>query len=268
MAAGELATKEHAGASALMRGVVFVYHGVTDTAPAATREGKYWVRVEELRRQLAHLSVATSPIQLDRFWEGCAFHRPVVCTFDDGRSSDYEIAYPLLAEAGIRACFFLNTANVGASGYLTWPQIREMHAAGMMFQSHSHNHVYLTRLSRTRLDAELRRSKQILEDKLGNSVGFLAVPYGEVDSAVQHAAACAGYRAICTSFNWPATAGQSLVPRVCVSGATSLSTFKALADQKTLPYVRRGLRAAAIYVPKRVALGVFRFNQSPLEIAE
>ena len=37
----------------------------------------------------------------------------VILTFDDGLVTDYEIAFPLLAEFGQRAVFFLNTATIG-----------------------------------------------------------------------------------------------------------------------------------------------------------
>ena len=55
-------------------------------------------------------------------------------TFDDGRATDYEVAFPLLLAAGVRAEFFVNTATIERAGHLTWSQIMEMHRAGMSFQ--------------------------------------------------------------------------------------------------------------------------------------
>ena len=248
--------------------MVLVYHGLITTRSAPTREGKYWVSAAEFRRQLLYVrESAHRSVPLDCFWEGSgdAGGGDVVFTFDDGRSSDYEIAYPLLAEAGIAACFFLNTANIGATGYLTWEQAREMHAAGMAFQSHSHDHVYLTRLSRRGLENQLRRSKETIEERLGHAVTFLAAPYGEIDAAVRDGAFGMGYQAICSSLNWPARSGASILPRVCVAGATSFASFRRLVNREFLAYTCRGIRAASMYIPKQLALRVFHFNQSAIE---
>ena len=267
MVQGTLAVSAATARPRARKGVVLVYHGLTTTPSAHTREGKYWVSADEFRQLLYIRESAHRSVSLDCFWEGScdAGGGSVVFTFDDGRSSDYEIAYPLLAEAGIAACFFLNSANIGAPGYLTWEQAREMHAAGMAFQSHSHDHVYLTRLSRRGVENQLLRSKQTIEDRLGNAVTFLSAPYGEIDAAVRNSAFGMGYHAICSSLNWPARSGASILPRVCVAGATSFATFRRLVAQEFLPYACRGIRAASMYIPKQLALRVFHFNQSALE---
>ena len=70
-------------------------------------------------------------------------------------------------EAGKQADFFISTATVGQRGFLNWQQITDMHRAGMSFHSHSHNHVNLARLPVCVLEQQLRKSKQLLEDRLG-----------------------------------------------------------------------------------------------------
>jgi peptidoglycan/xylan/chitin deacetylase (PgdA/CDA1 family) len=48
--------------------------------------------------------------------------------FDDGLSSQFVLAMPLLNKAGIRGKFFINCKNEEATdkAYMTWEQIREL----------------------------------------------------------------------------------------------------------------------------------------------
>jgi len=183
---------------------------------------------------------------------------PIGITFDDGCSSDYEVAYPLLLASGARADFFINTATVGTPGYLTWSQIREMHANGMSIQSHGHHHWYLTHLAEDGLRQELEVSKRTIEDHLGAEVHFLAVPYGDFNRRALRVARETGYRAVCTSRNWPARPDQYTINRTAVYGSTALHEFEGLLARDAICYGRRAARAAAISVPKYVWLQLRR----------
>src|SRR5207244_13431364 len=115
------------------------------------RESKSWVTPAAFARHLAQIRELGHRVRrLYDFWSGEAGlpenQSAVVLTFDDGRATDYEIAFPLLLAAGARAEFFVNTATIGQLGYLTWSRIAEMQRAAMSFQSHSHDHVALPRL--------------------------------------------------------------------------------------------------------------------------
>ncbi len=53
-------------------------------------------------------------------------------TIDDGYRSSYEIAYPILKKFGFPATVFLYTDFVGASDAMTWAQMKEMTASGLV----------------------------------------------------------------------------------------------------------------------------------------
>ena len=240
---------------------VLMYHGIGDSIPAGAsdREGRYWVSPESLERQLAQMRAGgQSIVSLQTFWagrEGPA-HQQVVLTFDDGRATDYKLAFPLLLAAGARAEFFVNTATIGQSGYLAWDQIAEMHRAGMTFQSHSHDHVVLPGLPPQVLKNELHTSKHLLEDRVGCGVEFLAAPYGLLDRRVLDTAREVGYQAVCGSLSWPARPGAAIVNRVPVCRNTTTARFEAILARQPSAYLPGGARTMLMYLPKRVLLKV------------
>jgi len=180
--------------------------------------------------------------------------RSIILTFDDGRDSDYHVAYPHLLEAEIVAEFFVNTSTICTSGFLSWAQIAEMRRSGMSFQSHSHDHVDLTLLGRVELRDQLQRSKQLLEDRTGSPVRFLAAPYSRVNTRVIAEACEAGYWAVCRSGSWPVSRCESLLHRIPIYGHTSIKEFRALVLLRANCYIGRAIRSALSSIPKHLLL--------------
>jgi len=129
-----------------------------------------------------------------------------------------------------------------------------MQRFGMSFQSHSRDHVYLTRLSSHEVVVQLTRSKLILQDRLGLSVDFLAAPYGDLNQGVLRAASEAGYHAVCSSHNWPALQGSRVIPRVALYRKTSLAGFRHLLEKHPFVYGARAVREMLLYGPKQLYL--------------
>lgn len=127
--------------------------------------------------------------------------RSVVITFDDGYASVAEVAWPVLVEAGITATVFLTVGRSGRASadepfpslsgrrMLNWRLVREMHAAGIDFGAHTLTHPDLTRLSPAQAEEEIVRSKEIVQDGIGDVVTCFAYPYGR--SASRHRAIAA-----------------------------------------------------------------------------
>ncbi|HEX3138892.1 MAG TPA: polysaccharide deacetylase family protein, partial [Rhizobacter sp.] len=84
--------------------------------------------------------------------------RSVVLTFDDGYESYYRYAYPLLKKHGFPATVFLYSDFVGASDALTWAQMQEMTATGLIdIQAHSKTHANLINRVRDESEAAYRQ---------------------------------------------------------------------------------------------------------------
>lgn len=129
----------------------------------------------------------------------------VIITFDDGDLSIYGIVYPLLKLYEVPATFFLVPNFVGEVGYMSWEQIREMASyrtpSGkklFSFESHSLTHRRLKELSEKEIREELFLSKEIIEEKVGESVTVLALPFGSGagDATIQAIASQVGYTTI------------------------------------------------------------------------
>ena len=103
----------------------------------------YAVALPRFIEQLALCSGSAGGAVSARDWLGG--RSGVILTFDDGHVSNHRLGFPALRAAGASADFFVNPAQVGTTGFATWPELREMAEAGMSIQSHGLDHrSYLT----------------------------------------------------------------------------------------------------------------------------
>jgi peptidoglycan/xylan/chitin deacetylase (PgdA/CDA1 family) len=119
--------------------------------------------------------------------------KSVVLTIDDGYRSTYEVAFPVLRKYGFHATVFLYSDFVGVPDALTWPQMKELEASGLVdIQPHSKTHANLTmRLAgetdaryRDRLRAEVDTPIRLIQDRLAVPSLAYAYPYGDVNETV------------------------------------------------------------------------------------
>jgi peptidoglycan/xylan/chitin deacetylase (PgdA/CDA1 family) len=180
----------------------------------------------------------------------------VVLTFDDGCETDYSTALPCLQEFGYTATFFLSTANIGNSGYMTWEQAREMNQAGMHFGSHAHEHIPLTPLSDDETREQLHTSKVMIEDQLGTPVTSMSAPFGFLNSRVVSIAREIGYESICSSTPKMARPGATTVPRIAIMHSTTPARFEQILNGDWRSYLPAMIRTALVYVPRQILLHV------------
>jgi peptidoglycan/xylan/chitin deacetylase (PgdA/CDA1 family) len=123
--------------------------------------------------------------------------RSFVITFDDGYESIYKEAFPVLQYYGLSATVFLTVGekevtnpayrlpSLNRRSMLSWTEIQEMTRWGIIFGAHTLNHPDLTRIPRERMEAEIRDSKEIIENTLGTPVSSFAYPYGRYNKSIQ-----------------------------------------------------------------------------------
>ena len=185
-----------------MSPLVLCYHAVSDTW-----HQRLSVPAAALEEQLRHL--------IGRGWRpvgaveaGTSTGKLLHVTFDDAFTS-VRNALPALERTGAKATVFactgyaddgralavpeLDGAPAAELETMTWDELRGLADRGIEVSSHTVSHPHLPRLSDDELAAELRDSKQRLEDELGRPCRVLAYPFGDCDDRVRAAARNAGY---------------------------------------------------------------------------
>jgi peptidoglycan/xylan/chitin deacetylase (PgdA/CDA1 family) len=156
--------------------------------------------------------------------------KPVVLTFDDGYEDFYTAAYSVLRADGFRATSFVITGLVGAPGYLTWSQMREMEASGLVqFESHTVHHMEMTRLSIPQAQRELLESKWTLEMQLGVPVRYFCYPSGRYNARIELLVLHDGYTAAVSTRYGEVHTSRDLgaLTRIRIHGGESIASFAA-----------------------------------------
>lgn len=141
-------------------------------------------QVVSLEQAIQEIPLATSPSTF-------------VLTFDDGYRDMYDQAFPVLRRLGLPFTLYLTTDPVEsarplnsdrASHPLTWDQVREMDASGLMtIGNHTHTHRDLRGLSYDEVVADLDEADRLIEARLGRKPRHFAYPWGYWSEAADRA---------------------------------------------------------------------------------
>lgn len=116
----------------------------------------------------------------------------VILTFNGGYDDAYRAA-EVLKERNQTAVFFVSTDMIGTDGFLTWDQVKELRSWGMEIGSMGVTGAYLPTQTEFYIRDEIIRSKDILEQQLGEAIVSFAYSSGGYTDAIVEVVREAGY---------------------------------------------------------------------------
>jgi peptidoglycan/xylan/chitin deacetylase (PgdA/CDA1 family) len=204
----------------MMTGPFIFYHKI-DTAPRDARiRGGYTPR-KRFAKQMAFLKKEgtdfyTVSEMIEHYKENGSFPaRGLAVTFDDGWKDNYDNAFPILREFGIKATIFLISSCLGqvsdkaqsegesAREHLSLENVLEMSGQGIEFGSHTLNHKLLDRIPLDEVKIEVEGSKRQIEEMLDKPCRVFAYPGGHYNESARRVIEQAGYLAAFTTTYGP-----------------------------------------------------------------
>lgn len=198
-AAGGLLGGGEGAEAASYRGAVpvLMYHVISTPQPGVPN-AELWVKPTDFSSQMDWLAkhgydAITLKAAYDAWSGGAGMpDKPVVVSFDDGYRSHFTEALPTLAKHDWPGVLNLKVDTLDQAE-LDRRQVGAMAAAGWEVDSHTINHLDVSRLSGAGLTREVSGSKRILERRLGVPIDFFCYPAGRFDPAAVRAVKAAGY---------------------------------------------------------------------------
>lgn len=215
---------------------VLAYHRI-GVAPAQAKHPDTYVHPRAFARQLALLKIlgyqTIVPEDYIKLRQGIPCPIPpksILITFDDGSSTVFSEALPLLNRHCFSGVVFMVSSHMGKPAVwdgetddsshrqLTAAELRALSGEGWAIGSHTETHARLTTLDSEKRAKELINSKKMLEAAVGRELDWFAYPYGDFDPDAREAVSRAGYRIAFATENGD---GHPLsIPRRVISGCS------------------------------------------------
>lgn len=161
--------------------VILLYHRV------GPEETEIELPPAEFERELAYLASHQEVRSLDDVLQRDA--GGVVLTFDDGTPDFHEVVVPLLQHYRLPATLYLATRLAESGVGVTWSQLADAITTGLVeIGSHTHSHADLARATAGEAMEEMRRSKELIEDRLGIECRDFAFPWAVASPSAIEAA--------------------------------------------------------------------------------
>ena len=208
-----------------------VYHAICEDRDFPTSAGTN-VTPENFERQMEFLDRYFRIVSLGKM-ENPKSRRTAAVTFDDGYADNYTVAYPIIKKYEVPVTFFLTVSQIGRDWDfpdgpypgLSRENIRTMNGDPLInFESHGFHHLDLTRLSEEDSSTEIKSSRIILEENIGETVRFFSYPHGSFNDAIIEQVKKAGYQG---AFSVISTRGDDYSRRrILISSRDNMFRFK------------------------------------------
>ena len=171
-------------------------------------------------------------------------------SFDDGNSSDLEVAMTELRDRGLTADFFPLAGRLGHGGSVGPDGLQELVAAGMTVGSHGMSHRPWRRLADVDVRREFDEARATIEAAAGVRVTAAACPLGAYDRATLSALRARRYTVVYTSDRAYAGPRSWLQPRFSLLASDTLDDVEAILGSRPGPATRA--RSTARVLAKRL----------------
>lgn len=185
---------------------VLLYHRVEAKASAALRIAP--AVFEEHMERLKTSGITVISMQDFLAWrrgEKTIPARSALITIDDGFSSAFEVARPILKKYGYPWTCFVYTNFISRGSSITWEQLAQLRDEGVEIGCHSVSHLNLRDQQGKTPEAyedwlkqEILGAKQLIEQRLGIRCATYAYPFGSFSNRVLEHIKLAGYEAAFT----------------------------------------------------------------------
>jgi peptidoglycan/xylan/chitin deacetylase (PgdA/CDA1 family) len=173
-------------------------------------------------------------------------HPPTVVslTFDDAWSSQ-SVVGPMLGAEGMHGTFFVNSGNIGSSGFLTWPQLQSLQGAGNEIAGHTINHVHLTTVDSTEAQRQVCQDRRALLSQ-GLNVSDFAYPYGDYNTSIESIVQGCGYNSARRSWGLcaPAQTGCPAAETIPPQNVWEIRTVASVRSYTTVQELENDVMAA------------------------
>tara|TARA_B100001057_G_scaffold465707_1_gene522111 strand:- start:244 stop:954 length:711 start_codon:yes stop_codon:yes gene_type:complete len=169
---------------------VLSYHSISDDKSSISISTNIFEKQIIFLKKLSYESVNFDEIDPNK-------KNQIILTFDDGYKDILVNALPILKKYNFKAtCFFVTNLigknnnwdnkkeNYKIKELMNPDDIKKWYENGMSVQSHSHNHLDLTKLSDMEIINELEYSKKYLQEKFNIMSDVFCYPFGKVNRNV------------------------------------------------------------------------------------
>lgn len=239
-----------------------MYHDVYGTSPSSdipASAAAYHVSRDRFAAHLEAIRRSSRRVITAGEFARDAKDDTVVITFDDGWRGTFDLAVPMLRQAGWPATIFVTRDFLGRKHFADDPALRDAAAAGMEIGVHGTTHRMLSSCTAEERLWEFRACREHHEAVLGQPVVSASQPGGDWNAEIVLAARKAGLKSLGTSRPGCNVPGTDLfaLRRIAIKNSTSAAEVARFCSGRM---AREVTRWTMLQLPRRL-LGMKNYSR-------